>query len=165
MRILLSDGSGLTARQAATYLSRAGRRVEVLSPDPLCLCRFTRHVRRVHRVPAYGEDPFGWLDAALDVYRARRIDVLLPTQEQVAVLSRCRERLLDAGVRTAVPGFEALRAVQDKVSAFETLTRLGIPQPPSAVARSREAVHAWRAFPSFVKAPIGTATTGVRLVE
>jgi hypothetical protein len=165
MRILLSDGSGLTARQAATRLSRAGHRVEVLSPDPLCLCRSTRHVRRVHRVPAYGGDPFGWLDAALDVYRARRIDVLLPTQEQVAVLSRCRERLLEAGVRTAVPGFEALRSVQDKVSAFETLTRLGIAQPRSAVARSADDLSAWDAFPVFAKAPIGTATAGVRLAN
>jgi hypothetical protein len=47
MRILLSDGAGLTARQCATVLSQAGHEVEVLSPDPLCLCRFTRRVRKV----------------------------------------------------------------------------------------------------------------------
>ncbi len=64
MRVLLSDGAGLTARQSATLLSQAGHHVEALSADPLCLCRFTRHVRRVHRVPAYGTDPFGWLRAA-----------------------------------------------------------------------------------------------------
>jgi uncharacterized protein YbjT (DUF2867 family) len=81
MRILLSDGTGLTARQSATLLSRAGHQVEALSPDPLCLCRFTRRVRRVHHVPAYGSDPFGWLDAALAVAAHRRIDVLFPTQE------------------------------------------------------------------------------------
>jgi len=56
MKILLSDGSGLTARQVAGRLADAGHRVEVLSPDGLCLCRFTRHVRRVHRVPGYGWD-------------------------------------------------------------------------------------------------------------
>jgi len=59
MRALLSDGSGLTARQGATRLAAGGHHVEVLSPDPLCLCRFTRYVSRVHRVPAYGADPFG----------------------------------------------------------------------------------------------------------
>jgi uncharacterized protein YbjT (DUF2867 family) len=46
MRVLLSDGTGLTARQSAGRLSEAGHEVEVLSPEPLCLCRFTRHDRR-----------------------------------------------------------------------------------------------------------------------
>ncbi|MEV5556975.1 hypothetical protein AB0L44_25230 [Nonomuraea wenchangensis] len=82
MRILLSDGSGLTSRQCATVLSRAGHQVEALSPDPWCVCAFTRHVRRVHRVPAFGDDPFAWLESALAVYDEGGFDVLLPTQEQ-----------------------------------------------------------------------------------
>jgi hypothetical protein len=49
MRVLLSDGSGLTARQTATQLADGGHAVHVLSPDPICLARFTRRVRRVHR--------------------------------------------------------------------------------------------------------------------
>jgi len=62
MKILLSDGSGLTARQAAGRLGGSGHRVEVLSPDGLCLSRCTRHVRPVHRVPGYGWDQ--WLIAS-----------------------------------------------------------------------------------------------------
>src|SRR5256886_13771321 len=61
MLILLSDGSGLTARQCATVLARAGHRVEALSPAGLCLCRMTRHVRRGHDVPAVGGAPVGGL--------------------------------------------------------------------------------------------------------
>ncbi len=57
VRILLTDGSGLTARQTANRLWAAGHQVEALAPDPLCLCRFTRHVHRIRRVPAYGPDP------------------------------------------------------------------------------------------------------------
>ena len=87
MLILLSDGAGLTARQCATVLARAGHRVEALSPAGLCLCRMTRHVRRVHDVPALGRDPSGWLEAALDVAARRGADVLLPVQEQVAVMA------------------------------------------------------------------------------
>ena len=75
MRVLLSDGSGLTARQTAGLLADAGHTVEVLSPDPVCLARFTRRVRRVWRVPPYGADPLRWLDAALGVYRAAGMDV------------------------------------------------------------------------------------------
>jgi glutathione synthase/RimK-type ligase-like ATP-grasp enzyme len=162
MKILLSDGSGLTSRQVAGQLARAGHRVEILSPDPICLCRFTRYVRRVHRVPAYGADPLGWLDAALAVYQPGGFDVLFPTQEQVAVLSHSTGRLESAGVRTAVPPFEALRAVQDKVTASATLGALRIPQPRTAFLGSADELRAWSAFPVFIKVPIGTATTGVR---
>lgn len=160
MRVLLSDGSGLTARQCATRLSADGHVVDVLSPDPICLCRFTRCVDRVHRVPPYGTDPVRWLDGALDVYRSGCYDVLFPTQEQVAVLSWAETRLERAGVATAVPSFAALAAVQDKISASTTLRRLGIPQPPSAPE-----IEGWDRFPAFVKDPIGTASGGVRRVS
>ena len=159
MKILLTDGSGLTARQCATRLAAAGHKTEALTPDPMCLCRFTRHVARLHRVPPYGRDPLGWLDAALDVYRSGRFDLLLPTQEQVAVLSWAKDRLDAAGVATVVPPFESLAAVQDKISASATLGRLGLPQPPSATD-----IEGWDRFPAFVKDPIGTASGGVRRV-
>jgi methyltransferase (TIGR00027 family) len=159
MKVLLTDGSGLTARQCATRLAGAGHIAEALTPDPLCLCRFTRNVARLHRVPPYGRDPFGWLDAALEVYRSGRFDVLLPTQEQVAVLSWAKDRLDAAGVATVVPPFKALADVQDKISASATLGRLGIPQPSSATD-----IEGWDRFPAFVKDPIGTASGGVRTV-
>jgi hypothetical protein len=165
MRILLSDGAGLTSRQCATVLSRAGHRVEALSPDPICLCRFTRHVRAVHRVPALGTSPFGWLTAALDIAARRGAEVLLPVQEQVAVMSLARERITAAGLLTAVPDFGALAQVQDKVAAFETLTRLGLPQPRGFIATSRAELESVTELPVFVKSPIGTASAGVRRIS
>jgi hypothetical protein len=166
MRILLSDGAGLTARQCATVLDRAGHQVEALSAVGLCLCRLTRHVRRVHRVPAIGTDPFGWLEAALDIAVRRHAEVLLPVQEQVAVMSLGRGTIAAAGVATAVPEFCALAQVQDKVSAFGTLTRVGLRQPPAVVAASRAELEAAAGeLPAFVKTPIGTASAGVCRVE
>jgi glutathione synthase/RimK-type ligase-like ATP-grasp enzyme len=166
MLILLSDGAGLTARQCATVLARAGHRVEALSPAGLCLCRMTRHVRRVHDVPALGRDPSAWLEAALDVAARRGADVLLPVQEQVAVMAMARDRIEAAGLATAVPGFAALAQVQDKVSAFRTLARVGVPQPPAVVAATAAEVEAagtrLAGWPLFVKMPIGTASAGVR---
>ena len=175
MLILLSDGAGLTSRQAATVLARAGHRVEALSPRGLCLGRMTRHVRRVHDVPPVGRDPFGWLDAALGVAARRGADVLLPVQEQVAVMALARDRIEAAGLATAAPSFTALAQVQDKVSACRTLARIGVPQPPSVIAASAaelaDAATAGRAggarlgLPAFVKTPIGTASAGVRRVS
>ena len=164
MFVLLSDGAGLTARQSATLLSRAGHRVEALAPDPLCLCGLSRHVRQVHRVPGLGTDPLGWLEAALEVAARRQADILLPVQEQVAVMSLARERIARVGVLTAVPDFASLRQVQDKVSAFETLTRLSLPQPRATVVTSQEALESIDQLPVFVKTPVGTASAGVHRV-
>jgi hypothetical protein len=164
MFVLLSDGAGLAARQSATLLSQAGHRVEALSPDPLCLCRLTRQVRKVHRVPGLGADPLGWLEAALEVAGRRQADILLPVQEQVAVMSLARERIAGAGLLTAVPDFAALAQVQDKVAAFRTLGQLGLPQPRACVATSREALESTDELPAFVKTAVGTASAGVRRV-
>jgi ATP-grasp domain len=158
MKILLTEGSGVTSRQVAGRLSSMGHHVEVLTSDPLCLARFTRHVQRLHRVPKYGEKPIAWLHAALDVFHNGAFDVLFPTQEQVAVLAA-------ADVNTAVPSFTALLAVQDKVSAFATLARLKIPQPLSAVINSTGDLQEWCEFPAYLKESIGTASTGVRKVQ
>jgi len=160
VRVLLTDGSGLTARQVATELSLAGHRVEVLTPDPLALTRFTRHVARLHKVPPYGEDPFAWLNAALEVYQSSGFDVLFPTQEQVAVLAAVRPSVV-----TAVPTFEALSRVQDKISAFATLASIGLPQPRSVAVHERADLEDWSVFPAFSKPPIGTATRGIRQIR
>jgi len=164
MRVLLSDGSGLTARQAATQLAAAGHAVDVLSPDPWCLARFTRHVHHVRRVPPYGADPLRWLAAAVRVYQQAESDVLLPTQEQVAALSASAGQLRSAGVRTAVPSFTALAQVQDKISAFRTLVAVGLPQPPGAILATPAETSRWDRFPVYLKEPIGTATAGIHHV-
>lgn len=159
MRVLLSEGSGLTSRQVATRLGALGHHVEILSSTPFCLTRFTRHVRALHRVPRFADDPIAWLAAADRVARLRAIDVLLPTQEQVSVLSAQRSRLQAA---TVVPDFAALRRVQDKIEAWRTLHAIGIPQPASVVVRGGNDLAAIGQFPVFVKRAISTASTGVR---
>ncbi|HEX3305052.1 MAG TPA: hypothetical protein VHS32_02270, partial [Streptosporangiaceae bacterium] len=77
-----------------------------------------------------------------------------------------RDRIEAAGLATAVPGFAALAQVQDKVSAFRTLARVGVPQPPAVVAATAAEVEAagtrLAGWPLFVKMPIGTASAGVR---
>jgi predicted ATP-grasp superfamily ATP-dependent carboligase len=159
MRVLLTEGSGLTSRQVATRLGELGHEVELLSSTALCLARFTRYVRRVHRVPPFGREPFAWLDAALSVAKRRQVDLLFPTQEQVTVLSAFRARV---PVPTLVPPFSALLRVQDKVSAFRALGELGLAQPPARVVSREADVGAVGRFPVFLKRPISTASTGVR---
>ncbi len=165
VRVLLSDGSGLTAKQTSYLLGRQGHHVEVLAPKGLSLTRFTRYVRAVHPVAPYGPDPLGWLEELLRVWSAGQFDVLIPTQEQVAVLALSAVRLAESGVVTAVPSFDSLAAVQDKVTAFSTLDRLGLPQPAGRIVERAEVLATVAGLPRFVKLPIGTASSGVTLVR
>jgi hypothetical protein len=160
MKVLLSDGSSLASRQIAGLLAAAGHEVGVLHAGGLSLGRLTGTVRHQHRVPRYGDDPFVWLDAAVEIYRRHHYDVLFPTQEQVAVLT-----LAPADVATAVPDLAALAEVQDKVSATRTLDRLGVPQPSSRICSPADLPADAGPWPAFLKRPIATGSTGVALVE
>ena len=80
------------------------------------------------------------------------------------MMSLRRERIASAGLLTAVPDFAALRQVQDKVTAFRTLARLGLPQPRACVVTSLDALESIDELPVFVKTPVGTASAGVRQV-
>lgn len=160
MRILLSEGSGLTSRQTAQRLGELGHDVELVSSSALCLSRFTRHVRAVHPISNFGIDPLGWLDAVIKIGKRRRVDLIFPTQEQVTILSAQAMRLPFA---TIVPPFAALRRMQDKISAYRTLAKIGVPQPHAIEVATAADLADVVAFPVFVKRPISTASLGVRL--
>ncbi len=130
----------------------------MLSSSKLCLTRFTRHVREVHIVPRYGDEPLARFDAANAIAGAAAIDVLFPTQEQVTVLSARQDELK---VATIVPPFAAIQKVQDKISAFRTLQSIGAPQPQSAIIRPGDDIAKVTQFPVFIKRPISTASSGV----
>jgi len=163
-KILLSEGSSLSAREAITVLGLAGHRVELVSSDPLCLGRFSRFVGRLHRVVASGVDPDGYLAAVLEIVRTRKIDALLPVHEQAYLFAAARERL-PAGLGIALADFTAFEQVQSKASLAELLARLDVPQPATTVIRSAGEFAAARNFPFFVKAAFGTASTGVWKVK
>jgi hypothetical protein len=61
-------------------------------------------------------------------------------------------------VATAVPDFEALAKVQDKITAYTTLATLGIRQPRSLIVASQFALKEWDCFPAYRKTPTGNAT-------
>jgi predicted ATP-grasp superfamily ATP-dependent carboligase len=159
-RILLSEGSSLSSREAITALGLAGHRVELISSDPMCLGRFSRFVTRVHRAPASGADPDGYLTAVLEAIASSRIDALLPVHEQAYLFAAARKQL-PSSLGIALADFAAFEQVQSKAGLAELLTRLKVPQPKTDIVRSADEFAADRPFPFFVKAAFGTASAGV----
>ncbi|SBN96301.1 Hypothetical protein PFR_JS12-1_1918 [Propionibacterium freudenreichii] len=60
-RVLLSEGSSLTARETLTVLGRRGVQVEIVSASSAPIARFSRWCRRLHHAPAPATDPIGYL--------------------------------------------------------------------------------------------------------
>jgi len=163
-RILLAEGSSLSARQAITVLGLAGHDLEICDPDPLCIGRFSRFVRRFHRCPGLGRDPMGYLAFLLDLLAREKFDVLLPTHEQGYLLAKIPARLASlTGI--ALPAFEDYANVLGKAGFSRLLTELRLPQPRTEIVSSAAELRRRIFFPAVVKAAIGTASRGVRLVR
>src|SRR5215472_2904614 len=83
IRVLLSEGSSLSARQAIWALGLKGYVIDVCDPNPICLGRFSRFVRKLHRSPRSSADPLGYWEFVLVLLRREKYDVLLPVHEQI----------------------------------------------------------------------------------
>ncbi|MGD0453003.1 MAG: carbamoyl-phosphate-synthetase [Solirubrobacteraceae bacterium] len=162
VRVLLTEGSSLTSREVVTCLGPRGYRLEALDADPLCVDRFSRWVRRVHRCPPAGADPLGYLQTLERVVARRRIDVVLPTHEQAWLLASARP-LLTARVRVAVAEAKVFERVQSKLAFARLLDELGLPQPAWRPVRGAGDLADLR-FPYWLKTAFSTAGQGVREV-
>jgi hypothetical protein len=162
VRVLLTEGSSLTSREVVTCLGPRGYHLEVLDPDPLCLVRFSRWVKKVHGCPHAGTDPLQYLQTLGTVVAQRGIDVVLPTHEQAWLLAAARP-LLAPGVRVAVADVSAFERVQSKVAFAGLLDRLGLPQPRWRLVGAASDLADFP-FPYWLKAAFSTAGQGVREV-
>lgn len=160
LSVLLSEGASTSAREAVTALGLRGHHVEVVDPQPFCLARFSRFVRRVHRCPPLGSDPEGYRDFVLGLLASRRFDVLVPIHEQGYLLAKVQHRIAPLA-SVALPGFEAYEVAVSRIGFTRLLSELGIPQPVTRIATSREALRDSPALPVVLKTEIGTASRGV----
>src|SRR6516165_9444901 len=85
-RILLSEGASLTAREFVSVLGPAGHHIEIVDPNPTCICRFSHWTKRAHRCPPASSDPIGYLNTVNSLLATGAFDVLLPTNEQAWLL-------------------------------------------------------------------------------
>ena len=164
LRVLLSEGNSTSAREAVTILGLTGHHVEVCDPSPVCLCRFSRFVRKFHRCPGLRDDPAGYLAFIERLLTQRQFDVLLPIHEQGFLFARVRERL-EARTGLALPDFETYRSAHSKAGFSRLLDELVLPQPATRIVTSAEELRDAVRLPCVIKTSIGTASRGVWFVR
>lgn len=164
LRVLVSEGSSTSAREAITILGLSGHHVEVCDPSPWCLSRYSRFVRKFHRCPGLRTDPAGYLAFVERLLGTGHFDVLLPTHEQGFLFARVRQRL-EGRIGLALPGFDSYRTVHSKAGFSRLLDQLKLPQPPTRIVTSAEALREAIRFPAVVKTSVGTASRGIWFVR
>src|ERR1700710_3287072 len=146
LRVLLSEGSSTSAREAITALGLAGHIVEVCDPSPVCLGRFSRFVSKFHRCPGVRDDPAGYLSFVEKLLAERAFDVLLPVHEQGFAFARVKGRF-ETRVGLALPVFESYRTAHSKAGFSRLLDELQLPQPATRIVTSPGELRAAVRFP------------------
>ena len=162
-RVLLSEGSSLTARETMTILGSRGIGVDVASASGWPLASFSTWCRGVRRVPSAERDPVGYLRAIDALLASGRYRALLATHEQAWLLAAGREHLPHASGRLAVAEASAFEQVQSKIAFAGLCDELGIPQPAWHEVRC-EADLDRVGYPAWIKAAYSTAGRGVKRV-
>lgn len=163
LRVLFTEGASLSARQTLYGLGRL-HQIDVIDPDPLCQCRFSSFVHRFFRSPSFSKQPVEFLDFLTQLVAKVKYDVLLPTHEQVYLLSRVRE-LLAACIGVALPEFSVVERLQNKAEFSRLLIEIGLPQPETSIVHTPGEVVGAARFPFFLKLSHGTAGGGVWRIE
>lgn len=164
-RVLLTEGSSLSARQTIYALAPLGVVIDVCDPKPwFCLARYSRHVRKVFRCPPFTIEPSAYLDFLNARLAAERYDAILPVHDQIYLLARARNRIAGT-VGLPVPDFAVLDRLQSKAELVRTLSEMGLPHPPTQLVRNRAELVAACRFPCYVKLTYSTAGQGVWMVR
>jgi len=165
MKVLLTEGTTTSARQAIYALAPLGVTIDVCDPQPLTTQIVgSRLVRRCYRCPSYVQDPIAFLAFLTGHLRKHVYDVLLPTHDEIYALARWRDELARF-VRHAIPEFASLRLLQSKADFARLLTRLQLPGPPTIVGRQRAHLRPPWPGPYFLKLEFATAGRGVWYAE
>lgn len=138
----MTEGTSLSARQTLTALGALASpdrqfAIDVMDPNALCQGRFSRFTRRWIRCPHYARKPEQFLEFLARQVASGQYDVLLPTHEQVYMLSRYH-RLLRPHIGIALPDFQSMDRMQNKALFMRLLQELQIPHPESRIVRTRD---------------------------
>ena len=163
LRILFTEGASLSARQTLYGLGPY-HDIDIIDRDPLCQCRFSSFVRRFTRSPSFSKQPAEFLRFITKLLDDEKYDVLLPTHEQVYLLSRFRQPLMEQ-VGLALPEFSSFELLQNKADFSRLLTALGLPQPDTTIARTAADAARSARYPFYLKLAHGTAGSGVWRIE
>lgn len=139
-RILLTGGRAPATLELARIFHAAGHAVFMAESMRYHLARPSRAIVRNYRVPPPNRAPDDYIEALRTIVCRERIDLLLPTCEEIFWVAKGRA-LLSEHCTVFVEGIEQLRQLHDK-GAFAALAhRYGLAVPKTVVLTTPHELH------------------------
>lgn len=139
-RVLVTGARAPAAVELALLFSRIGVEVHVADSTPLLLAEGLCCVSAGHRLPRARDDVGGYATAVAALVEQARIDLVVPTCEEVFFLAAAR----DAGyaIPLFAPPLTLLRQLHDKFAFARLAQACGIAVPHTDLLTSKAAVDA-----------------------
>jgi carbamoylphosphate synthase large subunit len=164
IKILVPEGSSLSAYQAIASIGKFKYIIDICDPNPICICRFSKYVRKFHRCPPMGSDPVGYFEYILKLLENEKYDVLLPIHENAYLFSRKYDDISKL-VHIAIADFTSFKILQSKVGFAQLLKKLNLPSPCTTFAMTLHKVQSINTYPFYLKLEYGTAGMGTWLIN
>jgi predicted ATP-grasp superfamily ATP-dependent carboligase len=151
-RVALTGGRAPVTLELARLLARAGHTVVVAESARWPLTLGSRAVARSVRVPPPRHDPAGFAAALAALLIEERIDLLVPTCEEIFYVARARDQLA-AHSRVLAEPLEKLHALHHKGRFAEQARGYGLAVPETRLLTSPAEVAALPAPDAWVLKP------------
>lgn len=150
--VLILGGRAPVALEHARHFAAAGWKVQVADSAPCRLAGWSRAVAGVVTLPPPRPDPLAWAAALAEACTRLRIDLVVPTCEEVFYLSRYRARL-PATVRVAADDFATLRSLHSKVDFVGLALGCGVDVPATQRVHTLAEARDWAGGAPLVLKP------------
>jgi len=141
--VLVTGARAPVALHWARLLHGAGHHVLLADSHRFPFARFTRLKAGYRRLPPPCDDPANYAQSVARLVEAERIDLVVPTCEEVFYLAAARD-LYGLPIPLSAPPFSVLRDVHDKFAFASAARGLGADPPATHRLDSRDDVAAWR---------------------
>jgi glutathione synthase/RimK-type ligase-like ATP-grasp enzyme len=91
--ILLTGGRALVTLDLVRQFASFGHHIIIAESVPIHLCRYSKHVKKSYLVPRPNSEPVAYIDALIDIIQAEKIDLVIPTCEDIFFIAKGLDRL------------------------------------------------------------------------
>ncbi|MGO0062644.1 ATP-grasp domain-containing protein [Brevibacillus fluminis] len=146
-RILLTGARAPVTLELARMFARAGHTVFAADSIACHGCRFSRAVEQSFLVAPPRQQPEQFIRDLLTVIRRERIELLIPTCEEIFYIAQARDELA-AHCQVLAEPLDRLEQLHDKYRFIQMVQSFGLPVPRTVLCRSQaelsDALRAWQ---------------------
>lgn len=163
--ILLTSGRFPATLELARLLHSAGHRVYIADTSRWHFCRFSNAVVESLKIPSPRFHFDAFLEALSQIIEEKKIDLLIPTFEEILYVAKGADRLPQT-CELFCPPFELLHTLHNKWLFNQKQKELGIATPESYLIESREELeNVPIARPFILKSVYSRASQGVFQID